>query len=546
MQQFIDGATLNYVFTVGYRNLKKNVNLINDLNVFPVPDGDTGTNMSHTFGGGLASVKQSESVGEYTKSLAKSVLLSARGNSGVIFSQFVSGFARGLEGKKTICFADLKAAFKCAKEDAYNSIMAPTEGTILTVIREAAEFLNSNADKYSDFKSGLEELLKCMKVTLAKTPDMLPVLKEAGVVDSGAAGFICFFEGIYSYFCGISIDDAPAMDFTVEQQNSVNTEINFGPDSVMEYGYCTEFILQLMNSKTNISAFSRDEFLKPLEEMGDSIVCVENEGIVKVHIHTFTPEKVLEYGRKFGEFLTIKIENMSVQHSETVAEPKKEKVKYAVVTVASGDGIIDYFYSIGATAVINGGQTNNPSVEDFLTAFDKFEAEHIVLLPNNSNIILTANQVAKIYKGAEVHVIPTKTIVEGYSALSMMNLWSDSVETLIEEMSSGLGGVISASVTTATRDAKIGGLDIKKNQYLGIKNKDILISEDNRFDVAKKLIDRVMNEDEKSIIIVFYGKNVEEAEIEDLKNHLENEYPLADLGFIEGKQDVYDYIISLE
>lgn len=546
MQQFIDGATLNYVFTVGYRNLKKNVNVINDLNVFPVPDGDTGTNMSHTFGGGLASVKQSENIDEYSKSLAKAVLLSARGNSGVIFSQFISGFARGLEGKKTICFADLKEAFSCAKEDAYNSIMVPTEGTILTVIRESAEFLADNADKYNDFKTGLDELLKVMKATLAKTPDMLPVLKEAGVVDSGAAGFICFFEGIYSYFCGISIDDVEAIDFTAEAQNSVGGEINFGPDSVMEYGYCTEFILQLMNKKTNISAFSREEFLKPLEKMGDSIVCVANDGIVKVHIHTFTPEKVLGYAREFGEFVTMKIENMSVQHSETVAETKKEKVKYAVVTVASGEGIIDYFYSIGATAVINGGQTNNPSVEDFLSAFDKFEAEHIVLLPNNSNIILTANQVASIYKQADVHVIPTKTIVEGYSALSMMNLWSDSVETLIEEMSSGLENVVSASVTTATRDAKIGGIDIKKNQYLGIKNKDIVLSEDNRLEVAKELISLIVKEEDKSIIIVFYGKNVGESEIEELRNHLENEYPIADIGFIEGKQDIYDYIISLE
>lgn len=546
MQQFIDGATLNYVFTVGYRNLKKNVNVINDLNVFPVPDGDTGTNMSHTFGGGLASVKQSENIDEYSKSLAKAVLLSARGNSGVIFSQFISGFARGLEGKKTICFADLKEAFSCAKEDAYNSIMVPTEGTILTVIRESAEFLADNADKYNDFKTGLDELLKVMKATLAKTPDMLPVLKEAGVVDSGAAGFICFFEGIYSYFCGISIDDVEAIDFTAEAQNSVGGEINFGPDSVMEYGYCTEFILQLMNKKTNISAFSREEFLKPLEKMGDSIVCVANDGIIKVHIHTFTPEKVLGYAREFGEFVTMKIENMSVQHSETVAETKKEKVKYAVVTVASGEGIIDYFYSIGATAVINGGQTNNPSVEDFLSAFDKFEAEHIVLLPNNSNIILTANQVASIYKQADVHVIPTKTIVEGYSALSMMNLWSDSVETLIEEMSSGLENVVSASVTTATRDAKIGGIDIKKNQYLGIKNKDIVLSEDNRLEVAKELISLIVKEEDKSIIIVFYGKNVGESEIEELRNHLENEYPIADIGFIEGKQDIYDYIISLE
>lgn len=544
MQQFIDGKTLNYLFTVGYRNLKKNVAIINDLNVFPVPDGDTGTNMAHTFGGGLASVSISDNVNEYTKSLAKSVLLCARGNSGVIFSQFINGFARGLADKTEICFSDLIGAFRCAKEDAYNSIITPTEGTMLTVIREAEEFLENNAHNFSDFKSGIGELLECMKASLAKTPDLLPVLKEAGVVDSGAAGLVCFFEGIYSYFCGISIDDVETIDNISAETGK--SDVNFGPDSEMEYGYCTEFILQLMNRKVNIPSFSREDFLKPLEAMGDSIVCAVSDSILKLHIHTFTPEKVLAYARNFGEFVNIKIENMSVQHNETQIETKKEKVKYAIVTVASGEGIIDYFYSIGATAVINGGQTNNPSVEDFLNAFNNFDAEHIVLLPNNSNIILTANQVAGLYKEAQVHVIPTKTIVEGYSALSMVNLWCEDVETLIEEMSSGLQSVVSASITTATRDARISNVEIHKNDYLGIKNKDIVLSDENRLSATKNLINNIMDEEEKSIIIVFYGKNVSENERDDLQSYLQDEYPLADVGFIEGKQDVYDYIISLE
>jgi len=547
MQQFIDGKALNELFTFGYHNLKKNVATINDLNVFPVPDGDTGTNMLHTFGGGLASVAQSDKVGEYTKALAEAVLLCARGNSGVIFSQFINGFARGLQGKNEICFEDLAPAFICAKEDAYGSIISPTEGTLLTIIREAGEFLESNAADYSDFKSGIEALIAVMKDTLARTPDMLPVLKEAGVVDSGAAGFLCFFEGIYSYFCGTSIDDIEAIE-TIISDTAAPQGIStvFGPDSVMEYGYCTEFILQLMNAKTDISSFSRDEFLRPLEAMGDSIVCALSGSILKLHIHTFSPEKVLEYGRSFGEFINLKIENMSIQHNETQIETKREKVKYAIVTVASGEGIIDYFYSIGATAVINGGQTNNPAVEDFLKAFDGFEAEHIILLPNNSNIILTANQVAEIYKDTPVHVIPTKTIVEGYSALSMMNLWSETVEELIGDMSSGLQNVITASVTTATRDAKIDDVEIGEGQYLGIKNKDILLSGDNRLEVTTELLDKIMEEDEKSIIIVFHGKNADPDEVEALTCHISDNYPLVDVGFIEGKQDIYDYIISLE
>lgn len=543
MQQFIDGIVLNDVFTVGLRNLKKNMSAINDLNVFPVPDGDTGTNMVHTFGGGLGAVAAEESVSEYMKKLSSAVLLSARGNSGVIFSQFIYGFARGVENKEQITFADLTNAFLCAKEDAYKAIIAPTEGTILTVIRESAEFLEKNADKFDDFKTGIAALIDCMKDTLARTPDMLAVLKEAGVVDSGAAGLVCFFEGMYAYFCGVEIEDIE--DFEATAKPVINT--SFGADSVMEYGYCTEFILQLMNAKTDISAFSKEALVKELEKLGDSIVAVQNDSIVKIHIHTFTPEKVLELARSFGEFVTLKIENMSVQHSETVTQaPAKEKVKYAVVAVASGEGIIDYFYSIGATAVINGGQTNNPSVDDFLKAFDGFEAEHIIVLPNNSNIILTANQAAEIYKNSDVRVLPTKSVVEGYSALSMMNLWSDTVEELIADMTSGLESVVSAYVTTATRDAFMDGVEIAKGDFLGIRNKEILVSLNNRFEAATALIDKVMAEDEKAVIIVFYGKNTDEAEVEALKGYLEENYPLVDIGFIEGKQDIYDYIISME
>ena len=325
MQQYIDGITLSESFTVGYHNLKKNADVINDLNVFPVPDGDTGTNMAHTFGGGLAAASPCEHVGEYLAKLAHTVLLSARGNSGVIFSQFVGGFARGAKDKAELCFADMRDVFRCAKEDAYKSIIMPTEGTILTVIREAADFLQDNADSYADFREGLEALIACMKDSLARTPDLLPVLKEAGVVDSGAAGLVCFFEGIYSHVCGVTADDLEELDFSAEKPTAVS---RFGPDSVMEYGYCTEFILQLMHAKTDIDAFSKEAFITPLEEMGDSLVVVVSDGIVKVHIHTFSPETVLAYARRYGEFVTLKIENMSVQHSETqTVAPQKEKVK---------------------------------------------------------------------------------------------------------------------------------------------------------------------------------------------------------------------------
>ena len=545
MQQFIDGAQLNDIFTVGYHNLKNNMAAINDLNVFPVPDGDTGTNMVHTFGGALGMTAQSKHAGEYMQSLAHATLLNARGNSGVIFSQFFYGLSVGLKGKQTICFGDLAKAFYHAREEAYKSIMTPTEGTILTLITDAWRFMEQKAAAFEDFKTGVGELLACMKDTLARTPELLPVLKQAGVVDSGGAGLVAFFEGIYAYFCGETVEDLHGHELNTQPAALKHT---FGPDSVMEYGYCTEFILQLMHAKTDIAAFSKDAFVEPLADMGDSLVVAVSGSIVKTHIHTFAPEKVLEYARTFGELVTIKIENMSVQHSEitTQEEAPKEKVKYCVVAVAQGQGIVDYFYEIGATVVVDGGQTNNPSVDAFLEAFDKYDAENIIVLPNNSNIILTANQAAKLYEKSKVFVLPTKTIVEGYSALSMMNLWVDTAEELMEDMSSGLESVISASVTTATRDVNMGGVEVVKDNFVGIKNKEILVCKEDRLETAQWLVERIVEEENSEVIIVFYGKAVSEEEADAFKAFLEENYPLADIGFIAGGQEIYDYMISLE
>lgn len=544
MQQLLNGIELHQLFSSGYRNLKKNMRAVNELNVFPVPDGDTGTNMVHTFGDALKSVPtDTEKVGDYMKALSRGVLLSARGNSGVIFSQFIHGLYRGFADKQEIAFSDFATAFLCAKEDAYRSIITPTEGTILTVIREASEFLDKNAGRYDDFRSGFEALVAQMKRTLSLTPEMLPVLKEAGVVDSGGAGLVCCFEGMYAHLCGESIEDTPELDGTVA---SAALSTAFGPDSVLEYGYCTEFILQLMNAKTDIAAFDKDQFVNLLKPLGNSLVAVQNDSIVKIHIHTFTPEKVLEYARRFGELVTVKIENMSVQHSEISSEPEKERVKYAIVSVASGKGIIDYFYGIGASVVIDGGQTNNPSVNAFLEAFHSVNAEHILVLPNNSNIILTANQAAEMYTATDVRVIPTKSIVEGYSALSMMNLWCDTVEELIEDMSAGLSSVTAAYLTTATRDACINGIQVQKGKFIGLADKEIVVCGEERIKTATKLIRKITDKVEKEVMVVFYGAAVSDEQAEAFKATLEEEYPLADIGFIEGNQEVYDFIISLE
>ena len=541
--QYLNGAALHALFESGYRNLKKNTDAINALNVFPVPDGDTGTNMVMTFGGGLRSVSADMgSVDVYMQALSQGALLSARGNSGVIFSQFVSGLARGFAGCEQVDFQDFIRAFECAREDAYKAILTPTEGTILTVIREAAAFLREQGSGYCDLRSGFEALLAQMKKTLQKTPDLLPILRESGVVDSGGAGLVCFVEGMVAHLSGSTVEDTPEL---AEVQSTVNS--SFGPDSVLEYGYCTEFILQLMNAKTQIAAFDLKEFLEPLEAMGDSIVAVANGGIVKLHIHTFTPEKVLEYGRRFGEFVTLKIENMSVQHSEAAPkEPPKEHQKYAVVAVAAGEGIIDYFRSIGADEIINGGQTNNPSVDDFLAAFRRLNADHIIVLPDNSNVVMTARQAAELYQEADVRVIPTKSVVEGCSALSMFNPWCATVEELLEEMSAGLSGIVTGYLTTAIRDTHMGGLEIHKGDYIGLNRENVLSRGSDKVQTAFELVRRICEDCPREIIIAFRGADATEEEAAALQQRLETAYPCADIGFIDGKQEIYDFIISLE
>ena len=542
--KMLSGSDLHELFSSGYRNLKKNMDAVNNLNVFPVPDGDTGTNMVQTFGGGLRAVSGDIThAGDYMQKLSKAVLLSARGNSGVIFSQFVHGLARGFADKATVSFHDFAAAFTCAREDAYSAIISPAEGTILTLIREGADFLAENVNHYEDPQHGFEALLGQLKISLAHTPELLPVLKEAGVVDSGGAGLVCFIEGMYAQLCGEDIEDTADILDTIAATH-VDAS-NFGPDSVLEYGYCTEFILQLMNYKTDIANFDQAGFIAELEKLGDSIVCVKSDSIVKIHVHTFTPEKALELGRRYGEFLTIKIENMSVQHSEVQAPvPEKKKVRYAFIPVASGQGIVDYFMSIGASAVVSGGQTNNPSVDDFLDTFAQFEAEHIIVLPNNSNIIFTANQAAELYKDAPVHVIPTRSVMEGYGALSMANPFYDTVEELLDDMTMGTEGVTTAYVTTAIRDTHMDGLDVKKGQYIGLSGKHLIVNGEEKLAVAEALV-RKLAAPRQEIIMGFCGSSMTESEVGQLRDTLQEAYPHTEIAFIDGQQDVYDLILSL-
>lgn len=524
----------------GYRNLKRNMTTIDELNVFPVPDGDTGKNMTATIGGGVGGTNADfATVGDMMKAFSRASLLSARGNSGVILSQFIRGLSEGSQNVETYDVGAFKKAMASGKEYSYKSVAVPTEGTILTLIREGSDYIN--AREYDCFEDCFSDLITELHRSLQHTPELLPVLKEAGVVDSGGAGFLCVIEGMKAYLDGeiIEEDSAPASP-------SFATTTTFGEDSTLEYGYCTEFILQLLNSKTNIQTFSLARLTERLQGMGDSVVTVQDGSLVKVHVHTFAPEEVLGYVRRYGEFVTLKIENMSVQHSEIEAEKKKEHYKFAVVAVATGEGILHFFKDVGVTEVIDGGRTNNPSAEDFIEAFEKFTADHIIVLPNDSNVILTAKQAAELYKASDVRVIPTRSLAEGYSALSMMNLVCDTVEEAIESMSESLPNVSTGYVTTATRDALFDGVSIKKDDWIGIENDTIRCASDNPVDAAMQMFANMENIEDKQVVTAFYGYGATEEEVEQLQNLFCEQYPLIEIGFIRGDQDVYRYIFAIE
>ncbi len=544
----LDSTLFGNMLLGGYRYLKRNCDTIDDLNVFPVPDGDTGTNMTMTLGGGVSVGNDALRVDTLMQAFSRGTLFSARGNSGVILSQFVRGFAIGCEGKDALSLSDFSDAFTSGVKYAYESVIKPVEGTMLTVMRETGEHLARNCQNYGDFEECFADIKTEMNRSLAHTPELLPVLKEAGVIDSGGAGFLCIFEGMEMALGGVNVEDSD--DISLSQLNAPTVTTAFGPDSQLEYGYCTEFILQLQNTKTDIPSFDIKPFIAYLETLGDSIVAVADGGIVKVHIHSFTPEKVIEYARRFGEFITVKIENMSVQHNEATAVKEQsapaQHTKYAVCAVASGEGVCEYFREIGVSQIINGGQTNNPSSEDIIAAFEKLNCDHIIVLPNNSNIVMTAQQAAELYGKCDVRVIPTKSIAEGYSALSMMDLSADTVEEVIDGMTAYLGDVTTGYVTTATRDTRMNGVEVKRGDYIGLDNNTILSATNDKVSAALDMLKNLPDIDDKQVITVFSGADVTAEELDTLKAGISSAFPLIETGYISGGQEVYSFILAIE
>ena len=552
--KFLGGLLLSKMAKGGAAELRDKAEEVNKLNVFPVPDGDTGDNMSLTIESGVAAMEnlETDNLADAVKVFSRGMLLGARGNSGVILSQFFAGVAKGLEGVKRADPKTFGEALELGVKQAYTSVMTPTEGTILTVARESVEYAVSRINSESTIRTLFADLVSEMHSSLDRTPEILKVLKEADVVDSGAAGLFYIMDGFNRVLNGEKIKNISTVG-KAQPQINVSANSTFGPDSEMTYGYCTELLVQLQNKKTDIETFDIEALKQTLSELGDSVVAFKTESIVKVHVHTFTPEKVISLLRSFGEFITVKIENMSLQHTNTLeseALEKKteetEKKKNGVVCVSIGEGIETLFTELGADVIIHGGQTHNPSTNDFLDAFEKINAENIFVLPNNSNIVMAAEQAADIYEKAKVYVIHTKNIGMGYVALSSADLSMQSADELVNQMNSALERVNSGYISPAIRDTEMNGLSITAGDTIGIIDKEIVVDAKSVHDASVALADKLLSLPDKFMLTAFCGKDTKAEENESLKNAICEKNPNAEIYFIDGGQEIYPYIFIAE
>lgn len=553
----LGGSQLIKMAIGGAAQLRSNADEVNKLNVFPVPDGDTGDNMRMTIEAGINALENldTDDLAEVMRVFSHGMLLGARGNSGVILSQFFAGTAKGFESSEEADPETLGRALEMGVKQAYTSVMTPTEGTILTVARESVEYAVSRITPETTIRSFFADLVKEMHDSLDRTPEILTVLKEAGVVDSGGAGLLHIMEGFNRVLNGEEVEDTES---AVKSPKSAVNITSFGPDSVMTYGYCTELLVQLTRSKTDVEAFDIEPLKAFLGSIGDSVVCFKTDSIVKIHVHTLTPDKVLAYCLQYGEFLTVKIENMSVQHTEleekkeasAVAEKKDDIIaeakRYGIVEVCIGEGIEALFRDFGTDVIVQGGQTQNPSTNDFLDAFAKVNAEYIFVFPNNGNILLAAQQAASLYDKAEVHVIPSKNIGTGYVALSCIDPEAATPDDIITAVTEAMSRVSTGYVSPSIRDANLNGVHINKGDTIGIIDKQIVLSEAERADAAHALAAQLLDMPEKFMLTVFCGKDATEEERTALNNSLAESHPSAELYFIDGGQEIYPYIFVAE
>lgn len=539
----------------GAENLKTNADIVNDLNVFPIPDGDTGDNMTRTILGGsnkLSSFKGMP-IGEVAETLSQGMLLSARGNSGVILSQFFEGISIGLRGKIAVNVSEFAEALKNGVEKAYASVVKPTEGTILTVMRESTDSASKYVDGNTDFEIFFERLTEAMYTSLDNTPELLPVLKEAGVIDSGGAGLVYIAEGMIRALRGEKVVVSDMVSEPSKSSAEADAD-SFDESSPMEFGYCTEVLLQLRADRAGAQGLDADRVTEFLSSVGDSVVAFRTGTRIKLHVHTFEPDKVLAWCRKYGEFVSVKIENMSIQHNESnvvnrfvrQSIPKaKERKPIGIVAVAQGEGIKDTFRELGVDCIVDGQQTMNPSAEDFVNAFESVNADKIIVFPNNSNIILAAKQAGKLFSESEVYVVPAKSIAECHVALTMMDLESGDIESIIEDIQMAMDGVVTGLVTWAVRDSVTNGISVSKGEWLGFADKELKCVAASKGEAAAALIDNIDMTD-RGVVIVFCGEDVSEEDKDILRRHVGEKYPRTELYEIDGGQDIYSFILAVE
>lgn len=562
--KYLGGLLLKKMAFGGAKSLSTNADEVNKLNVFPVPDGDTGDNMRMTIESGISEMESvdSDNIGQVMDSLSHGMLLGARGNSGVILSQFFAGISKGLGTTVKADAETLGHALELGVKQAYSSVMTPTEGTILTVAREAVEYAVSRITPKSTIRTLFADLSAEMNRSLERTPEILSVLKEAGVVDSGAAGLYYIIDGFNRVINGGDDVNTELEEKSAEEKKVASSaKVSFGPDSVMSYGYCTEFLLQLQNSKTNIDEFDVDALKNFLACIGDSIVAFKTDSIVKVHVHTLEPEKVIGYARKYGEFLTVKIENMSLQHSQlddktgeaaATSEKKEEPVnqepkkRYGVVAVCNGEGIENLFSELGADVTVTGGQTHNPSTNDFIEAFSKINAENIFVFPNNGNIFMAAQQAADLYEDAKVLIVPSKNIGTGYVALSSLDFDNSDPRAILDEVTAAMSRVTAACISPSIRDADMNGIHINNGDTIGIIDKEIVLSDPDRKIASGRLASMLLGMPEKFMLTVFCGADATADERCELEAYLKENNSDAEIYFIDGGQEIYPFIFVAE
>lgn len=548
----INGKLFADMIIQGAHNLSNNADLVDSLNVYPVPDGDTGTNMNLTITSGREEVENnlSQSIGELGKTFSKGLLMGARGNSGVILSQLFRGFCKNIEDEKEINAQQFASSFQAGVDTAYKAVMKPVEGTILTVAKDAASAAMTKAEETDDCIEVMEYTIEKAEQSLNNTPNLLAVLKEVGVVDSGGKGLLCVYEG---FLKGLKGEKVEANKQKLDTEDLVHEEHDFHGvinTEDIKYGYCTEMMVRFGKDKKE---FNEQTFRNDMSEFGDSLLVINDDEIVKVHVHTETPGEVFNYGQQYGELIKLKVENMREQHREVIrkeqshqqatASQQPKTVETAVIAISMGEGISELFTSMGATHIISGGQTMNPSTEDIVKVIEQSECQRAIILPNNKNIRMSSDQAAQLVKSDTV-VIPTTSIPQGIAALFQYDVAS-TLEENASHMNTALETVKSGSITFAVRDTKIDGVDVKKDEFMGLAESKIVTSNADEFKTITGLLSTLLNE-ESEILTVITGEDAQSDMTTQLEEWIENEYPDVEIEIHKGDQPIYPYLFAVE